>query len=57
MKKDPYNFSVFDNYKCDGQYKLDFTDETVNIVEEPKNKKENNETENKPKFNMNGKLI
>lgn len=33
-KKDNYNFDVFKNYKCDGQYKMMFNDNKVDIVEE-----------------------
>lgn len=33
-KKDNYNFDVFKNYKCDGQYIMVFNDANVNIVEE-----------------------
>lgn len=57
MKKDPYNFKVFENYKCDGQYRMEFSTETVSILEEPKESKINNQNENKQEFNINGKLI
>ena len=33
-KKDNYNFDVFKNYECDGQYIMIFNDANVNIVEE-----------------------
>ena len=39
MKNEQYNFKVFDNYECDGQYTFDFTGEAVNIIEEQKTEK------------------
>lgn len=57
MKKDSYNFSVFDNYKCDGQYRLEFTEETVNIVEEPQIKDKIIRNKNVPDFDISQKLV
>lgn len=57
MKKDSYNFSVFDNYKCDGQYRLEFTEETVNIVEEPQSKDKIIRNKNVPNFDISQKLV
>lgn len=37
-KEKEYNFSVFDNYKCDGQLVMDFKDNKIDIVEENKHK-------------------
>lgn len=42
MKKNDYDFSIFNNYKCDGQLVMTFSDDKINITEE----KDTNKTEN-----------
>ena len=33
-----YNFDVFKDYKCDGQYKMELDGDNIKIVEEQKEK-------------------
>lgn len=42
QKEKEYNFSVFDNYKCDGQYTMQFNNDTVEIKEEERDYKDIN---------------
>lgn len=34
QEQNKFNFKIFENYKCDGQYAFDFSNNHVNIVEE-----------------------
>lgn len=34
QEQNKFNFKIFENYKCDGQYAFDFSNNHVSIVEE-----------------------